>query len=222
MSKTLNNERRVTTFRRELTKPTLATTPTDPPPRPAPPSSAPAPVASPAPATTAVLERELPAPAAEPPHVASTEPPPVPPPAAPAASPDSAVGRSAHRWYGLLTFAIAFGMTLGIIAIVRQSPRPLAAMVQRLLPSAATPRAPASAAALPLIATVVPPAPRVATPRDPFIGAVVPEPEDAALAEAQRVYRLMEAALRDAATALPAPQTDAPPSSVPADRLDRD
>lgn len=95
-------------------------------------------------------------------------------------------------------------------------------MVQRLLPAAATPPAPASAAALPLIATVAPLAPRVPTPRDPFIGAVAPEPENAALAEARRTYLLMEAALRDAATALSVPQTDPAPSSVPADRLDRD
>lgn len=220
MSKTLNDERHVTALRRELTKPKPATDPTPPASSPTP---APTQLAPPAPAATAVLEREPPATIPEP-RTIRAEPAAETSPAAPVAPFSAVAVRSAHRRYTLLTSGIAFGVTLGIIAIVRHGRQPFEAMVHRLLPAAVAPPASAGTGSSPLVTTVTPLVPHVRTPRDPFIGAVAPEPEDAALAEAQRVYSLMEAALRDAARTIPAPQTEpaTPSVPVPSDRLNRD
>jgi hypothetical protein len=223
MSKMLNGEGRIDALRRESVK--AKPEPSAPPrraqaPVPPPYETTPAPLAVPEPppaaAATAVLER-----AAEPP-TAPSAPGSVSPPVGrgvPAISPDAV--RYAHRWYSALTFFIAFGVTLAIITIVRsglQRAR-VAASTPQLLPPPDPPAAiPVSAAPAVSVLSVAPEAPpRLQRGRDPFAEALSPEPEDAALAEATRVYTLMESALREASRTISAPQT-AP--SIPAETPD--
>ena len=61
---------------------------------------------------------------------------------------------------------------------------------------------------MPNVSVAPTPPPHPQRSRDPFAEALSPEPDDAALAEAARVYRLMEAALRDAASTIPVPLSD--------------
>ncbi len=216
MSKTLNDERRVDSRRREFVK----TTPDPIATPPAPVSVALPPAASePTPACHDARGEGRPAAAlatavVEPAAVSAPRPDAEPSPQpAPAVSRDAV--RFAHRWYSALTFFIAFGMTLGVVSIVRTglpgAPVTLPTRVRLPLPP------PALVSAVPSISVAPRPlAPRVQRTRDPFAAALSPEPEDAALAEATHVYHLMEAALRDAARTLPAPQPD---PSAPADPI---
>lgn len=217
MSKALNDERRIDALRREFVKIKPGLDAPFPTPVLAPPESAapPVPLASaelPAAAVaTAVLERPAELDAV----------PPVPVSAAPtdrdtpAISPD--VVRHAHRWYSTLTFCIAFGVTLGIVTIARTSLQRagMAARVPRPIPPTAPPASPVSA--VPNVSVAPPPPPHPQRSRDPFAEALSPDPDDAALAEAARVYRLMEAVLRDATSTVPVPPSD---PSTPAEAPD--
>jgi hypothetical protein len=129
------------------------------------------------------------------------------------------VTRYARRWYSTLTFFTAFGITLGIVTIVRtglertqvaQAPRP-AALAKP--PTAEEPPVQLMQAAAVVQVSIAPPVivePPPATParvqrlRDPFAAVLRRTPQDEALEEATRVYSMMEVALRDAVTVLPA------------------
>ena len=243
MSKTLNEERRADSERRDLHSFRL-----DPAvlmPLPAPPAvelepaSTPAPAASEPVSVPPALLRSDAAPVPPLPPPASAEPePPAPGPEA-SMSPDAV--RYAHRWYSLLTCVLAFGVTLGMIRIVRTGlpqlswpliRRPASRPAPPAMP-AAEPETPAPgsiAAAVVAVrpaavvpnTSVVPPQPVLSHSRrgrDPFDAVLAPEPEDAALAEARRVYDLMEVSLREASRTIPVFRPDmAPPSdslSVP-------
>ena len=240
MSKTLNVERRADIERRDLQKPRFdpaallappALSAVEPEPIPRPVPAAPTPVSAP----LVLLESEAaPVPQVPPPAAAEPE----PPAASPAVSISPDAVRYAHRWYSLLTFALALGVTLGIIWIVRtglpQLSRPL---IPRLASRPAPPGPPPTASEAPaprqIAAAIETPQPAAVVPntsvvppppvssrsqrgRDPFTAVLAPEPEDAALAEARRVYDLMEASLREASRTIPA---FSPDTASPADSL---
>ncbi|OGW90669.1 MAG: hypothetical protein A3D28_05840 [Omnitrophica bacterium RIFCSPHIGHO2_02_FULL_63_14] len=201
MSKTIDDERRIDVRRRERTR--AAPEPVAAAPEPVSVAAPPAvPEPLPAAITTAAFERgdEPPARSAPPPAAAP----------APSVSPDAVL--DARNRYSALAFLIVFGATLGVVSIVRAGLQraPVAIPAPRVTPQPAPP-APMSAAPGVSVAP-----PRAQRSRDPFAAALLPEPEDAALAEATRVYHLMEAALRNAARTIPALQTNPP---VPADPL---
>jgi hypothetical protein len=231
MSKTLNDEQRVDIRRREQVKSRpqsaiphvpLIRTPL--------PEPIPLPLDEPLPrASTPVQE-----PAAQPQVI---EPAPRPAPAAEIPAPVRASQRLdgigyAHRWYSTLTFFTAFGLTLGVVTIIRtgfqrtrtaQAPRPAllakAPLSQeppvQVMQAAAVQSIPADPA--PTLIIEPPPAPpaRVQRIRDPFTAALRRTPQDEALEEATRVYSMMEVALRDAVTVLPAAAVGSPSSSTP-------
>jgi hypothetical protein len=130
-----------------------------------------------------------------------------------------------------LTFFTAFGLTLGVVTIIRtgiqrtqvtQTPRPMTltqappspSPLERPWQAAAIPSAPAEPAPPGLVKPAQAPPAFVQRIRDPFTTLLRRSPQDEALDEATKAYTMMEVAMRNAATALPASEPSAPPSSL--------
>ena len=217
MSKTLNDERRIDARRRESVK-----TPSDPVATPPVSIALPPGAHEPTPACHDARGEGRPAAALA---TAGTEPTAVSTPrpnAEPSPQPTPTVSRTAawvgHHWYSALTFFIAFGMTLGVVRIVRTGPprAPLTTPVPAPAEATLLPDPPALVSTTPSLSVEpLPPAPPAQRTHDPFVDAVSPESEDTALAEATHAYHLMEAALRDAAKTLPALQPNPSASTDP-------